>query len=191
MANHETEMVLGWSLEELKSINLLEACYPNPDYRQQVMNCMMAADPGWTDFKTTTRTGEIVETSWANVRLSGGMSLGIGQDITARKQAEKELRQSEETFKAIVEYVPTMINSFDENGQPTIWNKALVESCGYTFKDAKELNVLEKSYADKTMIEQIVADLAAKSGVFKEYCPRAKDGKQLAHEWDVFGLPDG
>ncbi len=56
----------------------------------------------WSDFKTKVRDGRIIDTSWANVRLSDGRCIGIGQDITERKRVEAELKELNETLEAQV-----------------------------------------------------------------------------------------
>jgi light-regulated signal transduction histidine kinase (bacteriophytochrome) len=48
--------------------------------------------PGWWDFQIRTRTGQNLDTYWANVRLSDGSIIGIGIDITDRKIAEERLK---------------------------------------------------------------------------------------------------
>ncbi len=93
LINRELEQVLGWSFAEWKQDNILLKCYPDPNDYQQVLAHLQAADRQWQDFKTRTVTGEIVETSWTNVCLSDGSEIGIGQDITARKQNEKRFQQ--------------------------------------------------------------------------------------------------
>jgi len=57
---------------------------------------MMAANGKWKDLTTLTASGETLYTSWANVLLSNGYYLGIGQDITERKQFELQLQQAKE-----------------------------------------------------------------------------------------------
>ncbi|WP_413166598.1 diguanylate cyclase domain-containing protein [Capilliphycus salinus ALCB114379] len=99
--NREMEQVLGWSFAEWQQQNLLFQCYPNPHDYQQVVTHMQATNRQWKDFQTRTATGEIVETSWTNIRLSDGSQIGIGQDITARKQNEKRLREQAQREKLI------------------------------------------------------------------------------------------
>lgn len=91
--NKETEKILGWKLDELKKINLLEKSYPDIKQRKKVLEFMMNPINKWRDFKTTTRYGKVVDTSWYNVRLSDNRSIGIGQDITERKRAEEEIKK--------------------------------------------------------------------------------------------------
>lgn len=101
LINAEFERVLGWSLEEARQIDLMAACYPDPDYRLKVRQFMMSAAPGWQDFIVCNRYGDEIETSWANVRLSDGSQIGIGIDIRARKTAEAKLRLSEERYRQL------------------------------------------------------------------------------------------
>jgi PAS domain S-box-containing protein len=92
LINRELERVLGWSLAELDCRDLLTFCYPNPKSRQRVVKHLLAATGEWQDFKTRTREGYVLDTSWASIRLSDGTSISIGQDVTKRKRTEEVLR---------------------------------------------------------------------------------------------------
>ncbi|NJM74309.1 MAG: response regulator, partial [Scytonema sp. RU_4_4] len=97
LVNRELERVLGWSGEELEAVDLLAECYPDPECRTSVLEHMIAATGKWQDFKTKIRDGRYVDTSWANIRLSNGTNIGIGQDITERLLAElRERKQAED-----------------------------------------------------------------------------------------------
>jgi PAS domain S-box-containing protein len=87
--NRESERMMGWSPSELKEIDLLAECCPDSEQRQKVLDHMRRATGKWLDHKVRTKDDRSVDTSWANIRLSNGMSIGLGQDITARKQAEE------------------------------------------------------------------------------------------------------
>jgi diguanylate cyclase (GGDEF)-like protein/PAS domain S-box-containing protein len=116
LINRELEQVLGWSFAEWKQQNILLKCYPNPHDYQQVIAHMEAADRQWKDFPTQTAQGKIVETSWTNIRLSDGSEIGIGQDITARKQHEKRLReqaQREQLISLITQRIRQSLNFSD------------------------------------------------------------------------------
>ena len=94
LINQAFEETLGWSLAEMREIDIMAECFPDPDYRAEVLAFMNKADGTWRDFEQRTRTGEMRFTSWANIRLADGSTVGIGQDITARKQGEIELERA-------------------------------------------------------------------------------------------------
>lgn len=91
--NHELENALGWSLEDWQQRDIFRECYPDSAYRQKVLQHMQTANGLWQDFKTRTASGAIIDTSWSNIRLSDGSIIGIGQNISNRKQIEERLRQ--------------------------------------------------------------------------------------------------
>jgi PAS domain S-box-containing protein len=94
--NPEFQRVTGWSTADAAGVSLMEQCYPDPDYRRRVAEFMRSCRDGWMDIRMRTRDGRDVETSWANIRLSDDTQVGIGIDITERKRAETELRESQE-----------------------------------------------------------------------------------------------
>ncbi|GAA6614581.1 PAS domain S-box protein [Scytonema sp. NUACC26] len=88
LVNRELERILGWSDSKLENLDQLAESYFDLEYRQQIAEHAIAATGKWQDFKIRTQDGSYVETSWAGIHLSHGMSIGIGQDITDRKHAE-------------------------------------------------------------------------------------------------------
>src|SRR5690242_18060071 len=88
--NREFERITGWSMEEARTVDLLERCYPDPVYRDRVRAYMESLADGWRDFVMTTRGGEQIETAWSNVRLPDDTRVGIGLDARERKRAEAE-----------------------------------------------------------------------------------------------------
>jgi PAS domain S-box-containing protein len=90
LVNGEWERVMGWTLEDAQARDMSAEFYPDPDERRRVMEFIRNPPPGWADFRTRTRDGRVIDTAWANVRLSDGTIIGIGQDVTERKRAEAE-----------------------------------------------------------------------------------------------------
>lgn len=82
---------LGYTLDEMKGTDMLAKFYPNPLEKQSAYEFMTSDSKEWKDFKTYTKFGTYIDTSWANVQLSNHTSIGIGQDISQRKNAEEKI----------------------------------------------------------------------------------------------------
>ncbi|MGD8251655.1 MAG: PAS domain-containing sensor histidine kinase, partial [Desulfobacterales bacterium] len=91
--NRAFEDIVGWSLSEARRMDIMSACYPDPEIRSQAMAFMGSDRSDWQDFPLSRRSGEILDTSWTNVPLNRSIRIGIGIDITQRKRAEKALRR--------------------------------------------------------------------------------------------------
>ncbi len=91
LVNQEWEKTLGWTQEEVLSegFDLLNECYPNPVERERVRKFIGEGSEQWADFRIRVKDGHYIDTSWANVLTSDGTSIGIGQDVTQAKRAER------------------------------------------------------------------------------------------------------
>ncbi|WP_414512115.1 PAS domain S-box protein [Nostoc sp. PCC 9305] len=111
--NQEWENILGWKFQDFQTRDVLEALYPNPEYRQYVISYMQSAQRNWGDFKTQVRDGRLLDTSWTNVYLSNGQIIGIGQDITERKQTELALKaqaEREQLMRTVAQRIRQSLN---------------------------------------------------------------------------------
>ncbi|MEG4519713.1 MULTISPECIES: PAS domain S-box protein [unclassified Microcoleus] len=161
--NHHWEQVLGWSFAETKARDMLAEFYPQPEYRKYVLDFIQAATQNWSDFKTKVRDGRIIDTSWANVHLSDGSCIGIGQDITERKRVEAELKELNETLEAQVAQRTAELETFFDalpdrifvverkNMRQPFVNKTIAKICG--FNSSKEMQ-------GKTVFECFSPELA-------------------------------
>jgi PAS domain S-box-containing protein len=92
--NKNFEEVIGWTNEEIKTIDLMEKCYPDVEYRTQALDYMQAAVVEWREFIVTTKTGSVIESVWSNIKLSDETQIGIGIDISDRKKWEEKIKAS-------------------------------------------------------------------------------------------------
>lgn len=107
LINPAFEQILGWSLVELQTIdNIIAELYPDPESCASVLEFLLKADGTWRDFQTRIRSGEMIETTWSNIRLPDGSVLGIGQDVTDRKQAELALQEREYRLRTLADNLP-------------------------------------------------------------------------------------
>ena len=118
---------------------------------------------------------------------------GMVQDITERKQAEKELLDSEMRFKAIYENAPVLIDAFDENGRCVLWNNQCRKTFGWTIDEVNmQDDALTLFYPDPAVREEVMRSVTAEpAGQFREWCPVTKSGKTLTTMWANFSLPEG
>lgn len=97
--NRYTEAVLGWTTEDANKGNFMSKVYPESTYRAKVAASMQSHEAGWREWKSITKDGRSVPIEWANIRLSNDTILRIGVDLTERKEAERALRQLNETLE--------------------------------------------------------------------------------------------
>jgi PAS domain S-box-containing protein len=147
LVNRCWQSTLGWSLEKAQHKDILAELYPDPAYRKYVVDYIAAAAGTWSDFKTKTRDGRVLDTSWVNVPLSGNSNIGIGIDITERKQAEEALRESEEKYREIIENMQEGYHEVDIKGNLTFFNESMRKIIGYEREELLGMN--NRQYADE------------------------------------------
>ncbi|BAY78594.1 multi-sensor signal transduction multi-kinase [Nostoc linckia NIES-25] len=114
--NQEWESVLGRKFQDFQNSDVLEVLYPNPEYRQYVINFIQSAQRNWGDFKIQMRDGNLLDTSWTNVKLPNGQIIGIGQDITERKQTELAIiaqAEREQLMRTVAQRIRQSLNLQD------------------------------------------------------------------------------
>ncbi|MBN2290576.1 MAG: PAS domain S-box protein [Candidatus Glassbacteria bacterium] len=103
MVNREFTRCLGWTREDSENLDLMAACYPDPQYREKAREYMLEAVMEWRDFEVAKKGGGVVQSSWSNCRLSDGTQVGIGIDLSERKKTEEELEKYREQLGNLVE----------------------------------------------------------------------------------------
>ncbi|HWC73954.1 MAG TPA: PAS domain S-box protein [Gemmatimonadales bacterium] len=90
--NREWTQRLGYTIAEATQRDIFAELYPDAAERQRVRDSIGAPTGVWTDFRTRTKKGELLNTIWANAPLGNGEWLGIGMDVTDRKRSEERYR---------------------------------------------------------------------------------------------------
>ncbi len=106
---------------------------------------------------------------------------GIVEDITARKQAEEHLRESEEKFAKAFRYAPVLISISDvDDGTFLEINDKFVEVSGFSREDAIGKNSVELGWISTEDRKRLVEELEANGRVSRmDLKLVAKDKKQV------------
>jgi len=148
--NARTVDVIGHSSEDLASASIVDLIHP--DDRQWVIEYHLARlegreVPPTYAYRVVHKDGSErwVEINVAVIEWEGRpATLGFFSDITDRKRAAEELRQSECRFREMADLLPQMVYEIDLSGNFTFANRFLLEFTGYTQEDIdKGLNALE------------------------------------------------
>ncbi len=116
----------------------------------------------------------------------------LHEDVSKYHDAEDALRMSEERFRAIVEFAPVMIDSFNENGECVLWNKECEKQLGHGYEDVrKHEDPLMLFYPEEAMRNRVLESIFTKDGNFREFRVRTKNGTFRDQMWANFELPDG
>lgn len=180
--NRALRETLGWTEEDAGSGDLMALCYPDSGYREMVGRFMQSLEPGWRDFVLRAKNGSLVESSWANIRLSDDTRIGIGIDIRERKAGERALRESEEWFRGIYERAGIGIALVGLNGYIIDSNPAITEMLGYQPDELSRMHFADITHPDDvsedvTLAASLVAGETESYQLEKRYV--RKDGQIL------------
>jgi len=142
--NPAFEKIFGYKAHEVchKDFNFLDLIHP--DDRELVLRRENGRKKGKElppeySFRVLTKNKKIKHVEVSTVPLPGEKVrvLGILRDATKRKQAEEELRDSEEKYKILVQTSPDAVTATDLEGRITYVSRQTLELHGY--RHEKEL----------------------------------------------------
>ncbi|HWS14506.1 MAG TPA: PAS domain S-box protein, partial [Rhodocyclaceae bacterium] len=102
-------------------------------------------------------------------RLYGGLV-----DITARKQADADLRESEARLRRVVDEMPVMLDAFDGEGRLVYWNRECERVTGYP---------AEQMLGNPDALALLYPDAGYRERMLAEYRSRGLDSRGF--EWDL------
>jgi PAS domain S-box-containing protein len=141
-ANNSAATFYGWTREQLQQMRIQDINTLSPEEIKQVMEKARTNQQIHFEFHHRLADGSIrnVEVVSSKIEAKGKDLLhSVIHDITARKQAEKALRESEESFSQLFESAPVpMAYATDVEGyKGTTWNEAWYKTFGYAREQAE------------------------------------------------------
>ncbi|OGJ21308.1 hypothetical protein A3K73_05645 [Candidatus Pacearchaeota archaeon RBG_13_36_9] len=144
--------LLGYKKQELIGKNWFDACIPKEKRKEVhvVFNRLMKGELNYTEFfenLVLTKKGREKIISWHSTLLKDDKgkitgTISSGEDITERKKAEKELKESEEKYKVIFDEAAEGIIVADAEKKNFISaNKKIQEMLKYSEKEILELGI--------------------------------------------------
>ncbi|MBD2043481.1 PAS domain S-box protein [Microcoleus sp. FACHB-672] len=108
------------------------------------------------------------------------------RDISERKQAEEALQQREEQLRQIVQNMPVMMDTFDEQGNITVWNRECERVTGFSADEIiGNSKAIELMYPDPTYRASMMTLWATLGNDYRswEWEITAKDGSVKTIAW--------
>jgi two-component system NtrC family sensor kinase len=161
--NRAWEETSGWNERDCVRLGMdvLEELHPNPALCAEVRDFIQAASGEWGDFPMRIRDGSTIDTCWANVRLSDGTFIGIGQNISARKSAEAALEQSETRFQLISRATNDAVWDWELGTGKVWWNESIQTLFGYTSEDVGDDATWWYEHIHPEDVDRIVSNVDA------------------------------
>ena len=183
------EEILGWTEEDIEQSNLLELCYPNPEYRKKVISDIAQLEKGWTEYHVTTKNGNERLQMWTNIQLSDDTFVGVGYDVTEQRKLENQIKDEREQLRLIFDSMPLFINLHDRDHELMDVNQYFKQRFGISdeylqHNDVFQLITTDKNYDKaKNAIEQ-------SDGSWQDFELVTKSGEKLFTTWTNIQLSE-
>lgn len=107
---------------------------------------------------------------------------GIARDVTYRKIADKQLRESEEKYRLLIENIKDVIYSYDESGDITYVSPNAIQLFGYSSSELIGRNIMELVYKDdrELAMADFIETLENKEGK-STFCRVVKKNGEVVH----------
>ena len=143
-ANNAAAQYYGWPIEELRRMRIQQINTLLPEAVTSEMKKAEALDSVKFEFRHRRADGSVrdVEVLSNNIAISGkNLLYSIVNDISERKQAEEELRQSEESFRTLFAGAADGIFIISSGGDLINVNESFARMHGYSIDEMLHMNL--------------------------------------------------
>ena len=194
LSGYEAEELVGRNLHELIHYKKADGSpYPEAECPihatlQDGKSRFITDDVFWTKGGTPLPVAYLTNPVEEDGQIVG--VVGAFRDITWRKQAEAELKRSNEYLEKVFDGSTEGIGIVDSKGLVRKWNKASEEIYGYTFEELQGKPVFDL-YADKEELAKMIRQLR-RDGYVKNYeiTMKRKDGSTFPSSLSIKVLRD-
>jgi diguanylate cyclase (GGDEF)-like protein/PAS domain S-box-containing protein len=173
--NRACEQISGYSLEEVEGKKVWDLFIPpeEMDAVQKIFKGLLIDFvPGDHENYWVSRDGQRRLIAWSNTSLKDAAGrlthvIGTGIDVTARRQAENEVRQAKEYLENILDNSADPIGIVDSQGRIIKWNKAAEQVFGYSLVELEGKSSFGL-YADKNELQKMLFQLR-RDGAVRRY----------------------
>jgi PAS domain S-box-containing protein len=178
--NPEWEKTLGYTLADLEGSRFLDFVHPDDLPRTLAVMGDLANKKNVVDFTNRFRhkDGSYRWIEWRSFpNPKNNLIFATAKDITARKQAEEALRESEDLYRALIQTTADGFYIVDTEGKILDANETYCRMTGYTRAElltlhVKDVDAVETPGATKARMQRIIAN----KGEIFETRHRRKDG---------------
>jgi PAS domain S-box-containing protein len=198
--NVAAEKMTGYAKKDLIGKNLLEIdllpSEEKPRARELLAHSAAGISTGPTEFTLKQKDGTTVyleNRSYPTVIGGKTLLLGIARDITARKLAEGDLKESQRQLAGIIDFLPDATFVIDGEGKVIAWNRAMEEMTGVVAADILGKGDYEYAFPFYGARRPILIDLVINSReeMEKEYVALERKGGVLSGEAYMPALKGG
>lgn len=186
--NREFENVLGWTEKDQQEKSLVELCYPDKEYRNEVMEFMEAPGSGWKELRVRAKSGEERIQLWSNIKLSDSRVVGIGHDITQRKAFELENLKDKDQLLEIFNNLPVLINIHDKHGKIIDFNDFVRERLGYSRENLVNGSYMQKLFPDDGQLDKAAKHMQRADHSWESFEVSTINGEVLKTSWMSMNL---
>ncbi len=185
--------IVGYEREELKNKTWLDLTHP--DDREENIQAIAKVLSGATrrlslEKRYIRKSGEIVYVSISLIGIKNAQgvvdhTIAVAEDITARKAAERALKESEEQVRLLLNSTAEGIFGIDRAGDCTFCNPAAVKLLGYEV----ESDLLGKNI--HTMIHHTALNGAPVNQADCQICRVMQNANSIQSDEEIFWRADG